>query len=73
MTFQLTAVKKKALKVDKSTILNFGYIKSSDDSEEETNMNNNEEEYYILFVWLVVEFVVYWDRLFILNLLCYAK
>ena len=45
MTFQLTAVKKKALKVDKQTILNFGYINSSHDSEEETNMNNDEEEY----------------------------
>ena len=45
MTFQLTAVKKKALKVDKPTILNFGYINSSDDSEEERNMSNDEEEY----------------------------
>ena len=45
MTFQLTAVKKKALKVDKPTILNVGYINSSDDSEEETNMKNDEEEY----------------------------
>ena len=58
MTFQLTAVKKKALKVDKPAILNFGYIKSSDDSEDETNMKNDEEEYCKLFVWLVVEFVV---------------
>ena len=45
MTFQLTAVKKKALKVDKPTILNVRYINSSDDSEEEMNMNNDEEEY----------------------------
>ncbi len=52
MTFQLTAVKKKALKVDKPTILNFGYINSSDNSEEEQNMNNDEEEYQNLFIWL---------------------
>ena len=45
MTFQLTAVKKKALNVDKPTILNFGYINSSANSEEEKNMNNDEEEY----------------------------
>ena len=36
-------------------------------------MNNDEEEYQNLFGWLVVEFVVYGDRLCILNLLCYAK
>ncbi len=39
MTFQLTAVKKKALKVDKQTILNFRYINSSDNSEDKMNIN----------------------------------
>ena len=44
MTFQLTDVKKKALKADKCNILNIGYINSSDDSEEKANKNDDEDE-----------------------------
>ncbi len=46
MTFQLTAVKKKFLKVNKPNIFHFGYITSSDESESEGETKMNEEEEY---------------------------
>ena len=43
MTFQLTAVKKKAVKVDKPKHLVFGYINGSDSSDS-AEMNDDEQE-----------------------------
>ena len=46
MTFQLTAVKKKVLKVNEPNIRHFGYINPSDESESEGETKMNEDEEY---------------------------
>jgi hypothetical protein len=45
MTFQLTAVKKKAVKIEKPKQLVFGYINGSDSSDSEGREMNEEEVY----------------------------